>query len=87
MLTISRPAYERLREILVDRPADVAARIVVKNGRARIRPGREQSGDKVITYDGRTVLLLDERVARYLGERTLGVRQTTNGPRLRLQRN
>ena len=26
-------------------------------------------------------------VARYLGERTLGVRQTTNGPRLRLQRN
>ena len=86
MLTITQPAYERLSEMLSDRPEDVAVRIFLDEGRARIRPDRKRSGDKVLKHDGRTVLLFDKQAARHLDERTLGIRQTENGPRLRLQR-
>lgn len=86
MLTISQQAYERLSEILADRPADVAARIVLEQGRPRIRSSRRQPGDEVLTHNGRAVLLLDPQAARRLDERTLGIRQTADGPRLRLQR-
>ena len=86
MLTISQPAYDRLSQILADRPEDVAARIVLDQGRARIRPGRRRPGDSVLLHKGRAVLLLDAQTARRLDERTLGIRQTAEGPRLRLQR-
>ena len=86
MLTISQPAYDRLSQILADRPQDVAARIFLEQGRARIRPGRRRPGDWVLVHNGRTVLLLDAQTARRLDERTLGIRQTADGPRLRLQR-
>ncbi|MFG0335185.1 MAG: hypothetical protein ACF8TS_17650, partial [Maioricimonas sp. JB049] len=86
MLTISQPAFDRLSELLADRPDDVAARIVLREGRARIRPGRQREGDQTIEHEGRTVLLLDKRAARKLGGRTLGVRKTANGLRLKLRR-
>lgn len=86
MLTISTPAYERLTEMLVDRPEDVAVRIVLREGKPRACSSRQRRGDKVIEHDGRTVLLLDRRVARRLNRRLLEVRETTNGPRLRLKR-
>lgn len=86
MLTISQPAYERLSEMLADRPEDVAVRLVLDQGRTRVRPGRRRQGDQILEHNGRTVLLLDERVARHLQERTIGIRQTAEGPRLRLQR-
>ena len=86
MLTISRAAYERLSALIADRPDDVAVRIVLRKGRTRMRPGKQRQGDQVLQYNGRAVLLLDQRVARHLDQRSLGVRKTENGPRLRLQR-
>ncbi|QDU40471.1 hypothetical protein Mal4_48280 [Maioricimonas rarisocia] len=86
MLTISQPAYDRLSELLADRPNDVAVRIVLREGRARIRPGRQREGDQAIEHEGRTVLLLDKRAARKLDHRTLGIRETEKGPRLKLRR-
>ena len=86
MLTISEPAYDRLSELLADRPEDVAVRIVLREGRARICPGRKREGDRTIEHDGRTVLLIDQRAARKLGRRELGVRQTPKGLRLKLRR-
>ena len=87
MLEISPPAYDRLSDMLADRPQNVAARIVVLRGRARIRPGRHRQNDVVIEHDGRTVLLFDQQVAQHLNRRTLGTRSTKDGPRLQLQRN
>lgn len=86
MLTISETAYDRLSELLADRPNDVAVRIVFKQGRARICPGRQREGDRTVEHDGRTVLLIDRRAERKLGRRVLGVRQTPKGPRLKLRR-
>ncbi|MGD9854851.1 MAG: hypothetical protein AB7U20_07850 [Planctomycetaceae bacterium] len=86
MLTISRPAYERLSEMLADRPHEVAVRIFLHRGRARIRPGRQRQGDTVVEHDGRTVLLLDRKTVQHLDRRTLGIRDTDDGPRLKLQR-
>lgn len=86
MLTISPPAYDRLSKMLADRPHDVAVRIFVRDGRARIRPSRQRQGDQVLTHAGRTVLLLDPDAAQYVDQRMIDIRDTANGQRLRLQR-
>ena len=72
--------------MLAGRPDDIAVRVFVNEGRARIRPSRQRQGDQVLTHAGRAVVLLDAEAARYVEQRTIDIRDTANGPRLRLQR-
>jgi Fe-S cluster assembly iron-binding protein IscA len=87
MITITQSAYSKLATMLSQRPDDVAARVIVRDGRMKLRPGREQPGDAVFSHNGRVVLLVGERVAKRLGNKTLDVRSTDNGPRLRFKGN
>lgn len=86
MLTVTRTAYTRLSEVLDGRPDHVAVRIVLGDGRMKLRRGAHRPGDEVVEHKGRAVLYLDEKVAEHLGSRTLDVRSTEDGPRLRLRR-
>lgn len=86
MLAVTQVARERLLEMLAPHPDEVAVRIVCRKGRIKLRRSTQQSGDEVFEHDGRTVLLLDEDVAAQLEGRTLDVRKTQDGPRLRFRR-
>lgn len=86
MLNLTNGAYARLTEILAKRPDDIAARIVRRGKRFKLRRGTQRRGDEVFVHEGRTVLLLDENVCADLQDRTLDVRDTQDGPRLRLGR-
>ncbi len=46
----------------------------------------ERPGDTPFKHQGRTVLLLDERVSQLLESETLDVKQTAKGNRLTLRR-
>jgi len=86
MLTLTQNARVRLTEKLIDYPPNVAARIIRKEGRMKLRPGSKLPGDAVFEHNGRTVLLLDEEMSLRLGARTLDVQNSADGPRLRFRR-
>jgi Fe-S cluster assembly iron-binding protein IscA len=86
MLTLTPTARARLSEMLDGRPDHVAVRIVFGDGRMKVRPSTHRRGDEVFNHENRAVLLLDEKVAEHLGSKTLDVRDTENGPKLRLRR-
>lgn len=86
MLTLTDPACTRLSEILDDYPDDVVARIILTDGGLKLRRGTPRPGDEVFEHEGRPVLLLDERVSERLENKTLDIRQTENGPKLRFRR-
>ncbi|MEX2287595.1 MAG: hypothetical protein WD648_10935 [Planctomycetaceae bacterium] len=86
MLTITPTAYARLSKQLVDRPDDVAVRIILREGRVKFRRGRHRTGDTVFNHEGRPVLLVGQRTAKKIGNRTLDALETVDGQRLRLRR-
>jgi hypothetical protein len=86
MLNVTRDAYARLSELLAKRPNHVAARIVRREGRLALRRSQQRRGDEVFVHDGRIVLLLGKNVCSDLEGRTLEVRATQDGPRLRFRR-
>ncbi len=86
MLAVTQTARERLSEILAPHPDDVAARIVRRKGRMKLRRSTQRPGDELFDHEGRTVLLLDEDVSAHLEHRTLDVRDSEDGPRLKLRR-
>ncbi|MEX0716625.1 MAG: hypothetical protein WD066_08560 [Planctomycetaceae bacterium] len=86
MLTVTSAARDRLTKLLSEFPQPVAARIVRRDGRLKLRRGKERPGDKAIEHDGHTMLLLGEPIAKRLNNRILDVRETTNGPKLRFRR-
>ena len=86
MLAVTQTACERLSEMLALHPDDTAARIIRRKGRMKLRRSNQQPGDEVFEHEGRTVLLLDEAVAAHLEHRTLDVRNTADGPRLKFRR-
>jgi hypothetical protein len=86
MLNVTHEAYVRLSEILANRPNHVAARIVRREGRLALRRSKRRAGDEIFVHDGRTVLLLGKNLCADLQDRTLDVRNTLGGPRLRFRR-
>jgi hypothetical protein len=86
MLVVTQTACERLSEMLAPHPDDVAIRIVRRKGRMKLRRSTQKHGDEVFGHEGRTVLLLDEDVSAHLEHRTLDVRDSEDGPRLKLRR-
>jgi Fe-S cluster assembly iron-binding protein IscA len=85
MLTVTDAAYSRLCEMLADYPDDVAVRIVRRDGHTKMRPGRVHSGDEVFEQKGRVLLLVDRKTAKHVENRSLDLRETDGGPRLRLR--
>ncbi len=86
MLTITNSAWDRLTHILASRPALSALRITCVKGRVKCRKGAQRKDDQVIDEPQRPTLFLTPKVAAKLGGRTLDVRETSHGTRLRLRR-
>ena len=86
MLKVTSTAIARLSKQLAEYPDDIAARVVRREGRMKLRPDTALPGDETFVHNGRTVLLLDRKLAKRLARKTLDVHQTENGPRLRFSR-
>jgi Fe-S cluster assembly iron-binding protein IscA len=65
--------------------ASDAIRLVAGRGGWAMRLDQPGPEDETFDHEGRTVLIVDTRVAEYLEDRTLDVRDTEAGPRLKLR--
>jgi Fe-S cluster assembly iron-binding protein IscA len=84
---LTEQALEHLAATL-DRAAagdSVAIRLVAGRGGLGMRLDQPGPEDESFDYEGRTVLIVDARVAEYLEDRTLDVRATEAGPKLKLR--
>ena len=89
MLTVTKPALERLSRRLVRKgaPDGVALRFMRREGHWRLLLDHESAGDTAFSHDGRKVLLLDEAVSQAMANMTLDTKKTGERPRLRLRHN
>lgn len=85
MLTITNAAYSRLHELLSTQPAEIAARLLRKDDRTRVRRDKKRPGDKVVKHEGRVVLLMDNSMSQCLQDKVLDVRKTKDGPKFGLR--
>ena len=86
MVNVTPAARQRLSEKLVDRSQPIALRIVLRGGRGKLCRSTFRSGDEQFVHEGRTVLLLAKDVVEHFDNRTLDVRKTDKGPKLRFRR-
>lgn len=87
MFSVTNPACQRLAEMLENKSPESVIRFKKINSRLRLRVGRIQASDQTFDHQGRTVLALDEPMAKILTLRELYVALTDKGPRLRLKPN
>ena len=86
MLQVSMPAAARMAHLLNAKPENAVLRIVRRDQRLRLRLGTVRPGDQTFAHDGRVVLALDERLGTKLTFGQIELRETDEGPRLRLKR-
>lgn len=90
MLILTEAASACLAGKLAGRSAggDVALRFVrhLKRRGWSVRLDKPRSSDARFLHDGRIVLVLDEVTSKLLRDRTLDIKETSDGPRLRLRR-
>lgn len=88
MLTLTEAGGARLADKLVQKKAgeQIALRFVRHGSRPgwTFRLDRPSPSDTTFTYRGRVVLVVDEVSSHSLRNRLLDVRETDDGPRLRL---
>ena len=82
---VTEAARDELMEMLerVDAPEDRAARFVVRGDRLKLTIDERRSGDAEVHHAGRTVLVLDERVAGLLDGQQLDKADLGAGGRLK----
>ena len=86
MLQVTTPAAARMAHLLSARPENAVLRIVRRDQRLRLRLGIIRPGDQTFAHDGRVVLAIDERLGSKLSRGQIELRETQDGPRLRLMR-
>jgi len=86
MLQVTTPAAARMAHLLNTKPANAVLRIVRQDQRLRLRLGIVRPGDQTFVHDGRVVLAIDGRLGTKLSLRQIELRETEDGPRLRLKR-
>lgn len=84
MFAITAPASQRMSELLVPKAENAILRIVRRSGRFRLRFSQVRPGDETFTHEGSVVLALDEATRKSLVGRSLRLKKTPDGPRLRL---
>ena len=89
MFTLTEAAGARLADKLVRKSAgeDVALRFVrqAEPRRWSLRLDKPCPSDATFSHEGRIVLVLDEQSSQLLTNRMLDIRETDDGPRLRLR--
>lgn len=85
MLSVTDAACEHFAQMLdqANAPEGTSIRLVAKEEGLGIQPDSSREGDSTYDHDGRTVLVVEERIAQGLGEHTIDVEGQTEGePRL-----
>lgn len=84
MLTLTDAAGAHLAVILADKECadDIAVRLVCRKTRKSLVLDNSKDGDSTFKHEGRTVLLLSQKVVDLLDGKTIDVRQTNTGGRL-----
>lgn len=87
MFTITNAAGEHLSTLLEDANAsqEVAIRFVIEDSTLTPKMDNARPGDTTFEHEDRTVLVLDPEVSDSLGEATLDVQPTDDGPTLVLR--
>ena len=87
MFSITDAAGAHLAESLerADAPEDVFARLEQEEGGLVLRRAQALPGDSTFAYEGKTVFVLSDELCQQLGDSTLDVEDTDEGPRLRLK--
>ncbi len=84
MLTVTEDARAHMAQMLAEAEVedDTALRFVRTERGFAPELDNAGPGDTTFDHEGRTVLVLDEQVSELLTDRTLGLRDTDEGPRL-----
>jgi hypothetical protein len=85
MLTVTETASVRLSQMLSASEAETVVRIVRQNRRMKLCRDHARPNDTTFAHNGQVVLVLDGAVSEALASRILDVRQTADGPKLRLR--
>ena len=87
MLSVTDAATEHLTAILTEIQAtdEQAVRLVCAEDGVSLAVDSAQNGDTTFEHQGKTILVLDEQAAERLGESTLDVEDTEEGPQLGLR--
>jgi len=84
MLTVTEAAQRHLAQVLdnANASADAVVRFVAEDDTIKPKLDSLRSGDVMLEFAGKTVLALDERMSRTLGDYILDVEDDSNGPQL-----
>lgn len=85
MFTVTPLASARLNRLLQSKNSETVTRVIRQNNKVCLKYGVLQADDQVFTHDGRIILGVDQTILDYLTTRTLDIRDTKKGPRLRLR--
>jgi len=89
MLKVTENARELLKEILTthsDEP-DAGMRLTLNTQNQLVLVlGKKEQGDQVVEHQGTKVLLVESQLESVLGDATVDVEKTTDGPKLTLQK-
>jgi Fe-S cluster assembly iron-binding protein IscA len=75
MLTVTQKASVHLKEMLdeAEAPEDKCIRISTKGDHLALAFGSKEPGDTTYEHEGRTVLVIDEQLAKQLDDRKVDV--------------
>lgn len=87
MLTVTEPAADHLAKLLdeAEAPEGTAARFVASQEGLSLQVDSPRPEDQTIEHQGKTLLVLDAQVAELLGDKTLALEETEEGPALTIQ--
>jgi Fe-S cluster assembly iron-binding protein IscA len=87
MLNLTQAAGSHLAEVLGQANAsdEASLRLLEEGGSLKLAIDRPTPEDTTLDHEGKTVLVIDTRVAAALDQSTLDVTQTPEGPRFVLK--
>jgi Fe-S cluster assembly iron-binding protein IscA len=85
MLTLTESAGVHLTDALAEAPEQAAVRLTVEQQSLAPRLDTAREDDVTFEHGGRTVLVLEPKLAEMLADRTLDTHETEQGPRLVLR--
>jgi hypothetical protein len=84
MFNVTKAAVARVAQELdhLKASTDRVVRFFRQKGAMHLRLSEMNAGDQSFAHQGRVVLVVDSGLAEQLGQRTLDVKETTNGTKL-----
>lgn len=82
MLTVTEAACAHLSALLAEAPDDAVVRLAASDDALSMFLGDKQEGDETFHHGGRVVLAVESELAGLLGDASIDVEETEDGPQL-----